>query len=109
LIRVLDRDSSPDALTALLERLRLPLAGTQSPTEVAQGHLDVLLARVAALTEAVRTSPPNETTRLAARLLLSDLALVVAQLRGDANAVGASLAETLDGLRQALDDSSSAG
>ena len=89
----------------LLERLRLQLASAGSlPPDVAQTQVDFLLARIAALTEALRGAGGDDTTRLATRVLLSDLALVAAQFRGRANAVGASLTGALDGIRVVMED-----
>ena len=97
-----DRTSTAEDLTALLERLRLQPAGASTPSEVTRAQLDLLLARIGSLTEALRNADRNETTRLASRLLLSDLALVAAQFRGSANAMSASLSHALEGLTRAL-------
>jgi hypothetical protein len=79
------RISSPDDLTALLEAFRPQHAGTKVASEVTQAQVDSTLARIASLTEALRGAEPNETSRLAERLLLADLAFVAAQLRGQSN------------------------
>jgi hypothetical protein len=97
-----DRVSTPEELKALLERLRLQSAGPRTSPEVAQAQQDLLLARIAALTEAVRGSGRSDVATLASRLLLDDLALVIAQFRGEANGIHASLSGALDGLTAAL-------
>ena len=99
---VSDRMSTTEELTALLERLRLQSAGLRTTAEVAQVQQDLLLARIASLTEAIRGSEWNATTRLASRLLVDDLALVIAQFRGEANQMRASLSGALDGLTAAI-------
>ena len=99
---VADRASTTGELTALLERLRVQPAGANTPADVTRAQLDVLLARIGSLTDALRGAEPNETTRLASRLLINDLAAVAAQFRGDANAMRASLASALDGVANAL-------
>jgi hypothetical protein len=94
---------TPGALAALLERLRLPQAGAGLTPEAARAQADLLLARIASLTEALRAGEANETTRLASRLLLSDLALVAAQFRGRANEVSRSLNRVLDEAQATLE------
>lgn len=89
-------------LTALLERLRLQPAGARTPSEVTQVQLDFLLARIGSLTETLRATTSDDAARLASRLLLSDVALVAAQFRGDANAISQSLSKALEGLSAAL-------
>ena len=98
-----DRARPSDDLTALLERLRLQPAGPASLPEVNRAQLDLLLARIASLTDAVRGAPPDETSRLAARLLLADLGLVAAQFRGRANDTASALTRALDGIRSGLE------
>lgn len=101
--------SPSDDLTALLERLRLQPAGAASLSEVSQAHLDLLLARIASLTEALRDAQSDETSRLAARLLLADLAPVVARFRGGANDIAGALARAADGIRSGLQNIDPAG
>ena len=98
-----DRASPSDDLTALLERLRLQPAGAASLSEVNRAHLDLLLARIASLTEALRGAQSDETSRLAARLLLAALGLVAAQFRGRANDTADALTRALDGIRSGLE------
>jgi hypothetical protein len=93
---------SPDDLTGLLERCRLHAAGGKSPDEVTQVELDLLLARIDLLTTALRSAGTNETARLAMRLLLADVGLVAAQLRGRTNVLRDSLAGASEGLPGAL-------
>jgi DNA anti-recombination protein RmuC len=95
--------SSPEDLTMLLERLDVQRAGAKSPSEIADAQVERLLARVAALTGALRAASQNDTARLASRVLLDDLALVAAQFRGNANDMRASLSSALDDLRGALE------
>lgn len=90
-------------LTALLERLRLQPAGPASLSEVNRAQLDLLLARIASLTEALRDAPSDETSRLAARLLLADLSSVAAQFRGRANDIAGALTRALDGIRSGFE------
>jgi hypothetical protein len=104
-----DRASPSDDLTALLERLRLHPAGRASLSEVNQAHLDLLLGRIASLTDALRDAQSDETARLTARLLLADLALVAAQFRGRANDVAGALARAADGIRSGLENVDPAG
>lgn len=88
----------------LLERLSLQQAGAKSPSEVTQAQVDLLLARIASLTDVLRTAESNDTTRLASRMLLSDLALVAAQFRGRANEIAESLTRVLEDIRTASDE-----
>lgn len=91
-----------DDLTALLRRLRLHEAGTLSPSEVTQAQVELLLARIASLTETLRGAESNEASRTAAHLLLADLAMVAAQIRGNTNALGERLAHVLENVRLTL-------
>jgi hypothetical protein len=98
-----DRASSTGDLTALLQQLRLQDPGGKSPSEVHQAQIDLLLARIASLTDTLRTADWNDTSRTAARLLLADLAMVTAQLRGRATATSETLATTLEKVRADLE------
>jgi hypothetical protein len=102
---VAERASQIDGLTALLQRLRLHQAGTQSPSEVTQAQVELLLARIASLTGALSGAESNESSRIAARLLLSDVAMVAAQLRGNTNALGERLTRVLENVRLTLESS----
>jgi hypothetical protein len=90
--------SLPDDLTALVECIRLQPASAQLSADVAQAQLEVLLARIAALTEALRNAPATDSARFGARLLLADLALVTAQFRGRTNAAHETLTRAIEGL-----------
>jgi hypothetical protein len=107
----------PSDLAAILTRLRLQPADLATPTASAAGQMELLLARISALTDALRddatagadasgTARAGDDFQVAARLLLADLALVAAQLRGQTNALADSLNAALEGLQAALDDSS---
>ena len=91
-------------LTAILQQLRLQRADGKLPPDVARAQVDLLLARVAALTGALRNgAQPDNQTSASMRLLLADLAMVTAQFRGHTNAVGEQLARALENARSALD------
>ena len=96
--------TSLDDLTDLLEQLRLQQPGAKSPAEVAAAQTDLLLARIASLTGTLRGDEWNDMSRAAARLLLADLAMVSAQLRGNAGALGEQLTGTLENVRRALEE-----
>ena len=100
---VSERTSSPDPLAGLLLTLRLQPAGMTSPSEAAHAQLDLLFERVATLSKALRDADGGAIPRVAARLLLADLAMVAAQLRGHATAHSASLASALENVREILD------
>ena len=100
-----ERSASIDDLTALLQELRLQRAGAQSPAEVTQAQTHLLLARITSLTDTLRGAEWNDPVRAAARLLLADLAMVAAQLRGNATATGHELTGTLERVRAALERS----
>ncbi len=95
--------SPVDDLTAVLQRLHLHQAGTRSPSEVTQAQIELLLARIAALTETLRGAESNESSRIAARLLLADVAMVAAQFRGNTNALGERLTRVLKNVRLTLE------
>ena len=98
-----DPASKPEDLTALLERLRLQSTGGKSPSEVNEGQVELLLARIGFLAETLRGSGSSATTSLANRLLLSDLAFVVAQFRGQTNGLSASLSRAVAELGPAIE------
>ena len=91
-----ERASQIDDLTAVLQRIRLHQAGTQPPSEVTQAQVELLLTRIASLTEILRGGGTDASARTAARLLLADAAMVTAQFRGSANEVGERLAGVLE-------------
>jgi hypothetical protein len=89
-------------LESLVAGLRVVQAGAQSSRVALELQMDVLLERIAALTHALRTPGENEAVRVACRLLLSDIALVAAQLRGGTSEHAALLTQAIEGIR-ALD------
>ena len=101
-----DRAPSPSDVTALIAGLSLVPAEPRSPTDLTQAELDLVLARMSALITLLRDAAPSDTTRLAERLLLADLAFVAARFRAGADAASASLEGALDALRSALDGAS---
>lgn len=104
-----ERASAIDRLAALLQQLRLQQADGKLPSEVTQAQVDLLLARIASLTEALRgAAEQNATFRVGARLLLADVAMVAAQFRGNTNAFGERLTRALESAQQALDRPESA-
>ena len=90
-------------LTAVLQQLRLHQAWTQSPSEITQAQVELLLVRIAVLTEALRGAESNESSRSATRLLLADVAMVSAQFRGNTNALGERLTRMLEHTRLAIE------
>ena len=98
-----ERSSQIDGLTAVLQRLRPHQAGTQSPSEVTQAQVELLMVRIASLTEALRGAESNESSRNAARLLLADVAMVASQFRGNTNALDERLTRALENARLALE------
>ena len=97
-----ERTLTIDELTGLLERFPLDRAGGRTSEDMSDAHVQHLLKRIAAVTDAIRGLESSETTRLASRVLLDDLATVAAQFRGRANGAGASLAKALDALQHVL-------
>ena len=91
-------------LSLVLQQLRLQQADGKSPSDVTQAQVELLLARIAALTDELRGAHPSETSGATARLLLADLAMAAAQFRGHANELGERLTRALDNARLALDD-----
>jgi hypothetical protein len=88
-----------DELTELVERFRPDRAGSKVPHEITESQVQLLLARIAALTEVLRSAEPGEPARLASRLALNDLAAVADQFRGRTNAMRAALAKALADVR----------
>ena len=93
---MVNRSFTADDLTTLLERFRLQEGGAKSTAEVTEAQLDVVLARIAALTEALRKAEDDEVTRLASRILLGDLAIVAAHFRARTNDITVSLSRVLE-------------
>lgn len=99
--------SSVGDLAALLQQLRLQQPGAKSPAQVAHAQTDLLLSRIASLSATLRDTLGgaewNDTSRAAARLLLADLAMVAAEIRGNATAIHEQLTATLEDARIALE------
>jgi len=91
-----------DDLTQLLERLTVERAGAQSSIQAGAAQIEMLCARVTLLTEALRDAEASDAARLAARMLLADLAQVTRQFRGRTNSLRASLEAAVDDMRAAL-------
>jgi hypothetical protein len=98
--------TAPDPLAELLQQLQLQTSRAGSPSEAARTESDLLLDRLAALTRALRGADASDTSRIAARLLLADVAMAAARLRGDASTHAASLMRVLDDVREILDRTS---
>jgi len=101
---VSDRVTLPDDLILLLERLLVQSAGVKSTPDVTREQVDVLITRIAALTDALRGAAEDNTAKIASRMLIADLAAVTAQFRGRANELSEVLTRALDNLRKELDD-----
>lgn len=92
-----DREFTATDLIALLERV--PLATpARSLAGIRQAKLELTLARVASLTDALRGAEPTDASRVAARLLLADLADVAAQFRTGIREISDALTSAADGL-----------
>jgi hypothetical protein len=90
-----------DELTELVERFRPDRAGSKVPHEITEAQIQLMLSRIAALTDVLRSAEASEPARLAARMALNDLAAVAVQFRGRTNAMRAALAKALAELREA--------
>jgi hypothetical protein len=97
-----DAPLSPADLMALFERFRLRPQDVPTVAFATRTQLDLMLARITALTDLVRSSDPvaDDASRLAIRLLLVDLGVLSAWLRGEANEKAAALGRVLDEVRQ---------
>ena len=105
---VSDGPVSAGELIAVLERFQLRPAAVPAVDVAAQGQVELACARIAALTELLRRDTAwDETSRLTARLLLTDLGAVSAQFRAGANQSNAALTQVLDSIRTLLDRTSS--
>jgi uncharacterized protein YPO0396 len=91
-----------DDLTQLLERLAVERAGAQTSVQAGDAQVEMLCARITLLTEALRDAEASDAARLAARMLLADLAQVTAQFRARANGIRVSLEAAVDDMRAAL-------
>ena len=66
------------------------------PAQPEDNNIDALCARIVSNTKALRDAVPDAAARTAERVLLSDLARVVAILRSEVTALGDSLARALE-------------
>ena len=89
-------------LADLLERFRPErAAGKATPAEIGEAQVQIVLARLAALTEMLRGVELNEPARLAIRVALNDLATIAEQFRGRTNTMRAALEHALADSRNA--------
>ena len=91
-----------DDLTRLLERFTVERGRAQTAAQAGDADIELLVARITLLTEALRDAEETDAARLAARMLLADLAQVTAQFRGRTNGIRASLEAAVDEMRAAL-------
>ena len=91
-----------DDLTQLLERLSVERAGARTSVQAEDAQVEMLCARITLLTDALRDAEASDAARLAARMMLADLAQVTAQFRGRANGIRASLEAAVHDMRAAL-------
>jgi hypothetical protein len=91
-----------DDLTRLLEQLAVERGHAQTPAQAGDAQVELLVARITLLTEALRGAAGGDAVRLAARLLVADLAQVTAQFRGRTNGIRASLESAVEEMRAAL-------
>jgi len=103
IFRVADPITADD-LARLLERLSVERGAAQSPAQAGDAQVEALAARIQLLTEALRDAEPSDAARLAARMMLADLAQVTAQFRGRANGIRHSLETAVEEMRAALGD-----
>lgn len=106
---VAKRASPVHGLNVVLQQLRLQHADKKSPSEVTQAEIELLLARIASLTETLGDSTQSaETFRVAARLLLADVAMVTAHFRSDSNALSERVTRALEDAQLALEHAADA-
>ncbi len=96
-------------LTALLQRLPLQAAGASTPADATQAQVELLLGRIAALTDALRSDAAGEVPAPATRLLLADLAMVASQFRGHTTPLSQRLTDVLEQVRITLDKTAADG
>lgn len=89
-----------DEVVDLLARFRQDPAGSKTAPEIAESQVQLLLARIRALTDALRDAESNEAAGLAARIVVNDLAAVADQFRGRAHTMRVALARALADLRE---------
>jgi hypothetical protein len=93
-----------DDLARLLERLSVERGSAQSPAQAGDAQVEVLAARIQLLTDALRDADASDAARLAARMMLVDLAQVTAQFRARANGIRSSLETAVAEMHAALGD-----
>jgi hypothetical protein len=91
-----------DDLTRLLEQLAIERGHAQTGAQASDAQIELLVARITLLTEALRGAAAGDAARLAARLLVADLAQVTAQFRGRTNWIRAALESAIEEMRAAL-------
>ena len=91
-----------DDLTRLLEQLTIERGQAQTAAQAGDAQVELLAARITLLTEALRGAAASDAARLAARLLVADLAQVTAQFRGRTNGIRAALESAVEEMRAAI-------
>ena len=86
----------------MLERLTVERTGARTSVQADDAQVEMLCARITLLTDALRDAEASDAARLAARMMLADLAQVTAQFRGRANGIRASLEAAVHDIRAAL-------
>jgi hypothetical protein len=94
--------ATTDDLTRLLEQLAVERGQAQTGAQASDVQIELLVARIKLLTEALRDAAAGDAARLAARLLVADLAQVTAQFRGRTNGIRAALESAVEEMRAAL-------
>jgi DNA anti-recombination protein RmuC len=89
-------------LTRLLEQLAIERGQAQTPAQAGEAQVELLAARITLLTEALRGAEASDAARLAARLLVADLAQLTAQFRARTNGIRASLESAVEEMRAAI-------
>jgi hypothetical protein len=102
---VVERGSGADDLTTILKQLQLQRADGKSPADVTHAQVELLLARIASLTDALRGAPQSgDASQITARLLLADVAMVAAQFRGTTTSLNEQLLRALERARLAIEN-----
>jgi hypothetical protein len=102
--RVAPSEFTLNELTDLLERFRPERAAGKVPAEITEAQIQLLLARIAALTDALRGAEANEPARLAMRVALNDLGTIADYFRARTNTMRDALAKALADLRDACSE-----
>jgi hypothetical protein len=92
-----------DDLTRLLERFSVEHGRDRTTVQAGDAQVELLIARITLLTEALRHAEATDAARLAERMLLADLAQVTAQFRGRTNGIRAALETAIEEVRAALE------